>query len=280
MVGLSSNFLTVTTRMMFLMSFFCVIFWESVAVLVLAISISASYFISVKFHHLWWWCNALGFEIEFKSFMRPSKFFISAWSSSVLNEGGMGWFRQSHGPSLLWSTSGDLTSAMTGSRPDWNASSLLTCRGFWTELSFSVTLLEWLVSQLEEPLLPESLLPSGIPFDNAQLSFFRCTGNGFLKGLEGWGRTAKLFGIVAQEFEMIWCAVDDGGIGPMIGKPVEEPGAQKLFIGWLPWDPEDCLRLCTFILCTWCPWLLFPELPPEFEFELECPLDVDIAELR
>ena len=183
-------------------------------------------------HHVWWWwwwwCNALGFEIELRSFIKPSKFFISACNSSVLNEGwnrkfnsewnfrklklhfciycrlqrlsfynnnivthtGIGWLKQSHGPLLLWSTSGDLTSAMTGSLPDWKADSLFTWSG-WMEVSFSVPLLEWLVSQLEEPLLPESLLPSVPPLDKAQLSFFRWTGKGFLKGLEGWGRTAE-----------------------------------------------------------------------------------------
>ena len=102
---------------------------------------------------------------------------------------GIGWLKQSHGPLLLCNTSGDRTSAMTGSWPDWNAASLFTCNG-WIEFNFSVTLFEWLVSQLEDPLLPESLLPSFAPFDKAQLSFFKCTGNGFLKGLEGWGRTA------------------------------------------------------------------------------------------
>lgn len=90
-----------------------------------------------------------------------------------------------------------------------------------------------------------------------------------------------LFGIVAQEFIMFWFVADEGAMEAIIGSPVEEPEEQKLFIGWLPWDPEeDCLRLCMLMLCMWCPWLLFPELPPEFEFELECPLDVDIAELR
>ena len=103
---------------------------------------------------------------------------------------GIGWLKQSHGPLLLWRTSGDLTSAITGNLPDWNADSLLTCRG-WMGARFSLPLLEWLVSQLEDPLLPESLLPSVPPFDKAQLSFFKWTGNGFLKGLEGWGRTAE-----------------------------------------------------------------------------------------
>lgn len=79
---------------------------------------------------------------------------------------------------------------MTGNLPDWKADSLFTCSG-WMGARFSLPLLEWLVSQLEEPLFPESLLPSVPPFDNAQLSFFKCTGKGFLKGLEGWGRTAE-----------------------------------------------------------------------------------------
>ena len=105
---------------------------------------------------------------------------------------GIGWLRQSQGPFLLWSTSGDRTSAMTGNWPDWNAASLLTCIVGCINLVFSVVLPEWLVSQLEEPLFPESLLPSLPPLESAQLSFFKCTGNGFLKGLEGWGRTAEI----------------------------------------------------------------------------------------
>ena len=101
---------------------------------------------------------------------------------------GIGWLKQSHGPFLLWSISGDLTSAITGSCPDWNAVSLFTCNG-WVECNWSLLQFEWLVPELEEPLLPESLLPS-VPFAIAQVSFFTLFTKGFLKGLDGCGSTA------------------------------------------------------------------------------------------